>query len=289
VALARLKRPSVGQQAVILVSDLAELASFHRLIEAMRQSPRQCALTYNRAVAAYPQAGVTPLAITPEWIELPLWACRWARPRQRVLADVTREPSVLVTPDGTPIDPQSQTLLPRALTLTALMRSALCEFFIHGRGGGLYDRVTETWWQYWQGSALAPTAVVSADARLPFEVPLADRRQLASAKWHAHHAPHNVDRLLDLDGPMVREKQRLIAQMQRSRDRRTRWLSFCAIHRINAALVEQHPTVVGEPEQQLHEARQGLLNRAVAEKRDWCFAFYSKQQLQQIVEQLKSA
>jgi hypothetical protein len=240
-------------------------------------------------VAAHPRAGVGPLAVTADLIELPLWACRWQKPRQRVLADVAGEPTRLVTPDGEPIDPDQHTLLPRALTLTAVMRAALSDFFVHGHGGGLYDRVTEAWWADWEGDALAPAVVVSADARLSFEAPLADRRELAAAQWQAHHAPHNIDRLLKLDGPLAHEKRRLIEQVANSHDRWVRWLSFCAIHRLNDELARRYPEVVQQTDQRLAEAKQGLANRAVAEKRDWCFALYDKATLQQIRDQLRHA
>jgi hypothetical protein len=286
VVLDRLKRPIVGPQAVLMVSDLPQLPAWQALIEQMRIAPRPCALAYNRAIAANPTAGVPALAVTSDWVELPLWACAWGRPRRRVLADVTAEPTLLVTPDGEPIDPSETSLLPRALSLTAFMRSTLCGFFIHGRGGGVYDRATEAWWHDWQGTALAPAAVVSADARLPFNAPTADRRELAGARWQAHHAPHNVDRWLGLDGPLAREKQRLLQQMAQARDRAGRRMTFRAIHRLNRELVRRHPEVVDQTRQRVASARQGLANRRVAEKRDWCFALYRLSEFEAIRQSL---
>jgi hypothetical protein len=168
------------------------------------------------------------------------------------------------------------------------MRSALCDFFIHGRGGGVYDRVTEKWWHHWQGEALAPTAVVSADVTMPFDVPTATRGDVAAARWQCHHLPHNLDRALGLDGPLVREKYRLIEQVARDDAPWRRWLGFCAIHRINAALAVQHPEVVAAAKQRRAEAEQGLANSAVAARRDWCFALYDAATLERLNDRIRA-
>jgi hypothetical protein len=60
---------------------------------------------------------------------------------------------------------------PRALTLTAIARLALCDVFIHGTGGGRYDRAMERWIAAALGeearAALAPMMVVTATRHAP--------------------------------------------------------------------------------------------------------------------------
>ena len=60
---------------------------------------------------------------------------------------------------------------PRALTLTAIARLALCDVFIHGTGGGRYDRAMERWIASALGeearAALAPMMVVTATRHAP--------------------------------------------------------------------------------------------------------------------------
>jgi len=60
---------------------------------------------------------------------------------------------------------------PRALTLTAIARLALCDVFIHGTGGGRYDRAMERWIAATLGdearAALAPMMVVTATRHAP--------------------------------------------------------------------------------------------------------------------------
>jgi hypothetical protein len=286
VVLDRLKQPLVGRQPILFVSDLPKLAAYRGLIEQMRCDARRCALAYNRAVAQVPEAGVPPLAITPEWVEMPLWACAWAQPRRRVFVDVTAEPAAFVLSNGDFVDPKVHALLPRALTLSAVLRGYVGDWFIHGRGGGVYDRATEQWWHQWQNERLNPMAVVSADLRLQFDAPLADRQEVAQARWLAHHRRHNLDRWLDLEGPLVHEKRRLIEAIQTSQDRWFRWLGFCAIHRINAALAKQHPDAMRRLEDKQRNAEAGLVNQAIAAKRDWCFALYDRSRLNELADRL---
>ncbi len=60
---------------------------------------------------------------------------------------------------------------PRALSLTAIARLALCDLFIHGTGGGRYDRAMERWIASALGdearAALAPMQVVTATKHAP--------------------------------------------------------------------------------------------------------------------------
>ena len=60
---------------------------------------------------------------------------------------------------------------PRALTLTAIARLALCDVFIHGTGGGRYDRAMERWIAAALGeearAALAPMMVATATKHAP--------------------------------------------------------------------------------------------------------------------------
>lgn len=277
-----LMRPWCGDVPHVPASALLQTPPGRALVQAMLADARRCIGRYNDAVAAHPEAGIAPLVIERERVELPMWALCWNGLRQRVFADLADRAPLLTLEDGTPIDTDDGAwLAPRALLLTALMRAALCDLFIHGKGGGAYDRITEQWWRTWRGEPLAPMAVVSADAHLSFDVPLADRAALARARWQRHHVPFNVDRLLHLDGPLVAQKQRLIQRMHadgqltpRRARRRQHWLAFREIHRINAELCRAHPQVLDDADRQLATARLGLTNARIAGKRDWCFALY---------------
>jgi len=283
VVLTRLMQPCTGPMPLVMATDFAQLETFRGLVDRMRDDALACITAYNRAAAQHPVAGIAPLAMDETRVELPLWSLVWQRPRRRVFATRT-PPARLVLENGEPADPAH--FAPRALLLTAVLRARLCNFFIHGRGGGLYEPVAEAWWSQWTREALAPMAVVSADLHLNLDAPLADVAELRRAQWFAHHLPHNLDRVLALDGPAVQEKRTLLATMNAHRDRACRFATFAQIHRINRHLAAEHPQAIERASQELVRARAGVANRAIAARRDWCFALYPFQQLARLAQNL---
>lgn len=283
VVLFRLMRPLTGPLPLLFATDLAQMTSFQGVVDRMRAEAPVCALAYNQAVEQFPAAGIAPLAIDADRVELPLWSLAWQQPRRRVFATRTH-PLRLVLENGDPADPAC--LAPRALMLTAFLRQRLCNFFIHGRGGGVYEQVGETWWSRWLGGPLAPMAVVSADVYLELGAPVADVAELRRAQWLVHHLPHNVDRVLALDGPAVQHKRALLAKMDADRDRARRAQAFRTIHRINTQLAGEHADAIERARQELARARTGIANRAIAAKRDWCFALYGRRQLDELARSL---
>ncbi len=282
VVTARLMRPWTGEVPLLMVTQLAALPRFAELVDAALADARACVHHYNGAVAAHPGAGVTALRVEPDRVELPLWVLGWNQPRRRVFADLSDSTPLLAAEDGSEIDRGADTLAPRALLLTALMRGGLCDLFIHGTGGGVYDQAMARWMRAWRGgeaNPLAPMAVASADVRLDFDAPIADRADHAHAVWRRHHVPHNVDRCLNLTNAPARRKRALLAGMHDDRDKRRRRAAFDEVHSINAALVADHPQVLAEAEAAVHRSRTGLANRRIARRRDWCFALYPSAKL----------
>ena len=286
VLLARLMQPIVGDTPLLMVSDLPGLPGYDGLIQDMLHDARSCVSAYNAAVAAVPEAGVPPLIVERERVELPLWAVQHKQVRRRVYADLADSTPWLVDQVGRPIDRSTTMLLPRALLLSAVMRSFVADLFIHGRGGGHYDRATEQWWARWRRAPLAPKAVVSADVHLNLGAPLADAGDYRHAHWLHRYARYNVDRLLKLDGPLIEQKRHLIGHMHADRNRMRRRLAFREIRRINAELVERHPQLIEQTRQQLDQAELGLANARIADRRDWCFVLYPHVQLQALREVL---
>ena len=298
VVVGKLREPYAGNLPLVFASQAAALPGFGSVLGRMLREARVCAVEYNAAAAAHPAAGVAPMTITPERVELPLWWLRWGRARQRVYADVAGGDAVLCTAggeriradveEGGPLGDGAGRLAPRALLLTALMRRAWCDFFVHGAGGAGYDRVTDRWWAGWAGWAgevLAPYAAVSADVTMGFDVPVSDGSGLARAVWRAHHLPHNVDRVLEAGSdvpPVVLEKRRLLAHMDDDRDRRRRADAFARIHAINRELAAEHREMIESARRAVGSARDGVANRRAALKRDWCFAFYDPADLREL-------
>lgn len=279
-----LMRPYTGPMPLLFASDLLSL------------SPIDCVAFsegvghYNAAVSLHPQAGIAPLAIETDRVELPLWALRWNRPRRRVYTRTKGGTTQLVDDANQTLDDQVH-LAPRALLQTALLRDACCDLFVHGRGGWGYDRVTEIWWRRWQGRELAPMVLATADLRLPFEAPHAEPQELTRAAWYAHHLPFNLDRVLRLDerDDRVRRKRELLAHMDNDRDRVRRAAAFAEIHRINDELSRRYRDAIVEAGRRLRETRLGAANRAIAGRRDWFFALYPAAHLQNLRRTIASA
>lgn len=306
LVLHHLMQPIVGKLALLQATDLLTLPSVTPMLELMLDEAPRCIARYNEAAAAFPEARVAPLTVTRDLIELPLWVLPWRAERQRVFADLTDSKPAFVLEDGSPVDARAMIdaalsrlhrrvrepvttplLAPRALLLTAIMRSVACDLFIHGKGGGVYEQVTEQWWRTWTGTALpAPATVASADVFLPMDVPTADENDVRRAVWWAHHLPHNVDRAVPVnDWTLARWKHDLLEQLRTPYDRadrierhRRRDL-FKQLHRVNDALVAAYPTVIEQSRANLTRARTGLANRAIARRRDWCFALHSSPSL----------
>lgn len=178
-ALTDLLAPIIAPAPTVFATDLARTTLFRSLLERMLADPTACVLPYNAAARAHADAGITPLQIDADArVELPLWRLRPGRVRQRVFA-----------PDAAAIPPTE--FAPRALFMTALLRLAGCDLFIHGTGGGVYDRVTDAWIGSWLNEPLASTAVVSATLLMDLSRPAPPTaHDVARARWRAHHARH---------------------------------------------------------------------------------------------------
>lgn len=286
---------------VLRTSELARLGAFGTLGSRMLHDARRCVALYNESVARVPQANIAPLLVERDRVELPLWVVEPAGSLGSVFADLADTTPLLTREDGTPILPvvtdgvEHLPFAPKALTLTAFLRSAVCDLFIHGTGGGVYEQVTERWWRAWVGgtavstvgardgqdacpAGLAPLAVVSADVRLIIDAPVATPDELDRAVWFRHHLPHNIDRYLEkvgvADAPLINEKKVLIAGADGDHDKQARRAARRRLHAINRQLAGHHPGLLAEADAAVVAARQGLANAAVAARRDWCFSLY---------------
>ncbi|MDR7481751.1 MAG: hypothetical protein QN203_04495 [Armatimonadota bacterium] len=238
------------------VSRLHRSAAFRRFCWAIVQDARHFAEVHNAALAAYREHyGVRTTAqpfpdllIQDGVVEAPFWVVRHGRRRPlmvevatgRLLAEA--EPVGLVPQD--PDEPAFAALpiRPRALTLTAFVRLGVADLFIHGIGGGRYDRATDAIARAFFGVAPPPYATVTATLWLPFASgahPADERRRLHRQLLDLQHNP---DRFLPAhDGPhraLVEEKWALIRRLERgeARTRRERRQATQRIREINEIL-----------------------------------------------------
>ena len=280
-------QPSVDPWPIVFASQLSGWACFGEWVNRMMADPHTCVRAYNQAVHEQPHSGMAVLRCDESRVELPLWLMSWDKPRLRVFADRSDSGFVLLDEQRRTVDVASalsavatSRLVPRALLLTALLRSAGCDLFVHGKGGEHYDPVMERWWELWQPQPLAPMATVSADLHLSFDVPVNDRAAWQRAIWWAHHLPHNLDRVLHLQDEMAQEKQRLLGQLSTLSDRTKKAQAFARLHQLNGEWTQSFAPLVEQSREQVERHHAGLANLALAQKRDWPVAWYPQESLQ---------
>nr|HRJ48980.1 hypothetical protein [Phycisphaerales bacterium] len=255
-----------GDEPVFLsASSLLGSPAFDDVVEEMQADPLRCARAYNEAVASHPESGLRPLVLDAGRVELPLWNLASGIHRERVHADSLK---------GIP----RWRLAPRAILMTAMMRMRLCDLFIHGLGGGIYDRACDAWLAGWRpGQRLAPTAVVSATVRL---TGLSDhvessRRTSRRAVWMAHHARHNPGALgdRDLQARKMDLVRAVLASPARSVERRA------AFDRLQEFVKSARGKYAGELDRLNADARAlagGDSADMIAQARDWPFFLYPR-------------
>lgn len=236
------------------------------LIARMRRGPRVCVEHYNDAVFAHPSAGVANMSLGDGegGVELPLWRFAPSMPRQRVFARDL---------DDLKLDPRF--LAPRALLMTGMVRMGACDLFVHGTGGGVYDRITEQWFHNWLGLPLAPAITVTADLLLPLHTREVSPRDVAQARWRVHHARHDPALLQDPDA--AAEKARHLDAVRAAKssgaDPKPR---FAEMHALLAASRQRHAARLAALQREADEAAALLSERAVATDRTWPFVFHGR-------------
>lgn len=258
---------------VVYATGLARTSLFRDLVDRMRADPVACVNLYNEAAERHPDSGVRPLLAgkRPGLVELPLWRLEPGRPRREVSAD---ELDV--------IDPAH--LAPRALLFTGILRLAGCELFLHGTGGGVYDRVTEDWFGGWLGETLPRAGVVSATALLDLGVPEVGREDLARAVWRAHHARHTPAMLGDEPGQT--EKERCLARI-RSGDRVERAEAFAEMQGVLDRARARGGARMEQFEREAQDVRAALADAAIADDRAWPWMLHSDETLGALREEIE--
>lgn len=250
---------------VVYATELARTSLFRGLVDRMRADPAACVHHYNESAEKHPESGIRPLlpAESPGQAELPLWRIEPGAPRRAVRAE-----------DLDAIDPAR--LAPRALLFTGILRLAGCELFLHGTGGGVYDRVTEDWFGGWIGETLPRAGVVSATALLDLGVPEVSREELARAEWRAHHAGHTPAMLGD--DPGQAEKDRCLERI-RSGDRAERAVAFAEMQGVLERARRRGGARMEQFEQEARDVRAALADASIANDRGWPWMLHTEETL----------
>ncbi|MDX2016808.1 MAG: hypothetical protein SFY95_04100 [Planctomycetota bacterium] len=243
--------------AALFATRLCASAPFAPLLERLVADPRRCAQAYNDAAARVPEAGMTPLALSPR-VELPLWRVQPGRARVRVFADQ------LAT------IPRDQ-LAPRALLMTAFLRAVACDVFIHGTGGGLYDRITDQWIRaWWPELALAPTLVATATLFVPMPHGQAPAPEaIHRAIWQAHHARHAPV------GTRDERKRALVGEIARCRDKAQRQALFQSLQALLREHREESASALARADEHARAMRARLEESSIVFDRTWPFPLHT--------------
>jgi hypothetical protein len=277
-ALRDLLAPWCAPDAVVFASELWRGEAFGRFVEEVRRDPAGCVGAYNRGVERVPGARVRALRVEGSRVELPLWRMPGTagRPRRAVWSDELAGVRV-------------EELAPRALAMTAVARMALCDLFIHGTGGGVYDRITEAWVGEWLGGrTLAPTAVVTATRRLPFDVEVRTPEEIARARWRAHAARHSPGVLGDEAGEARRRTLVEGVRTARARGVPVRG-EFEALHHFLAEQRARHGERVRELQREAEGAARDVAVAGVVHERAWPFPLYPKDVLDGLKAEVERA
>lgn len=208
--------PALGDcGAMVRTSGILACSLGRAIIERAAAEPDACARAFNDAVALVPRVA-RPLAHAGgTGTELPFWTDAGDGTRRAVTSASLRD----ALRDGAP-------LWPRAFLTSVLARAVLCDRFVHGLGGEVYERATEAFARAFLGAELPPFDVATATVRLPFApdagpAPLteAERRQRWFDPEREGKAPSAAKRA---------HLERLAALTRGSAERRDAWRAMHA-------------------------------------------------------------
>ncbi len=260
----------------IHASAMAGTGLFRELCLRMVADPKSCVEAYNTAARAYPEAGVRELSIRGGRYELPIWVSQWKQPRSAVYIET-----------GAKVDLQQWS--PRGLLMTGMMRLAGCELFIHGTGGGVYDKVTERWFDLWLGERrLAPATVVSATRWLDLGIEVVPEREVARVVAEGHRARH--DPALVGDAEAGEQKLEIVRQIETlPRKSVERAEAYFRLHTLLESVRQTRGARIEDMEQRALDMRASAEAYGLARDRTWSFVLHRLETLRSLRHQIELA
>jgi hypothetical protein len=295
------------------VTQMARTKSYLRFVAGIVTNAEGFASAYNDALAEYRRLHGVRSAAQPLpdletgeiATELPFWGLSDGR-RFRLYAGLAfdgvsiqdESGGVLMTlPTGLMSHPPDYaemlaashiTFAPKALALTMFVRLYLADFFIHGVGGGRYDRVTDAIIAGYYRLEPPAFAVASATMYLPLGAHVVSDEELAEAKDRLNRLEHNPDALLaeiefdsaaerDAALTLAAEKAELVARIARP-DADKKALGS-RIREVNAELSELLAPLRAEFERVLGELEALHAANDVLTDRTYPFCFWSPEEV----------
>lgn len=259
-----MSRRWIGRPTVLGASRLLKTPCGRWLMDRMQRDAVRCTEAYNEAVSVDPDAGIRPLDLALG--ELPLWDVRGDERRTARRHDI-----------------DDANALPKALVITAIMRLAGCDLFLHGTGGARYDALMEGWLRQWLSIEVNPYMVVTADLRLPLPDVEAIARlgqELVATGRRAYHDPESSELDSSQPGPRKREALMSIESAPRGSDARRE--AFVSMHETLATLREDPRNQSAGIADRVRDARR------TSARRDWSFIFHGDDTLDSLAEDVES-
>jgi hypothetical protein len=289
------------------------------LAHALANLPRFQA-AYNDSLASYRRAHrmrnraqpVPDLATDDDWLEAPFWIWSDDDPIRQPLFAQQRGGDLLITDrqrrtysltlsaDGNATIAVEQLeglakrgvkIRTRALATTLFARLLLGDLFLHGIGGAKYDQVTNRIAEQYFGFELPEFGTVSATLRLPIEHPCGNveqsrtlRQQLRELDYHpekyltANGVP--VDSSRDGAASIVAEKHRWLSTPASPQNAHARHVGVTSA---NAALQPFIAAVRADLDRRLRESLDCLHTAAILAGREYSFALFPRERLQQLM------
>jgi hypothetical protein len=297
-ATQRLLPPGVPVLTPVFSTRMRQTDLFRAAVQAMARDPVGAIASYNNAARVAPDAELRPLDAAKG--ELPLWRIDARGTRKRVLAsELTGEIKGGASRDNTAFDG----LMPRALLMTALLRLAGCEIFVHGVGGFVYDRAMEQWHRDWLGTALepvtggsgggmlAPMVLASATLRLPLDAKgVPEPGAIRAALWRAHHARHDPSDPSVSDVAAATRKRELVAMIQERKQRgESPAAEFRALQDVLEAYRRRHAETLERLSHDATALRAQSAQAGVIDDRTWSFALHEPAAIVALQDAIRAA
>ena len=271
-------RAGEPRYATVGVSVIGSTAEFQTFALYLAQDPSRTLAAYNGCLDDYRRAHRVRSAANPfpnlvqsgGRTELPFWILHGgrradlyaAREGTRLVLGSAAGPLATVPAGPAGVEALAAagvSLRPKALTLTLFARLCLGDLFIHGVGGGRYDRVTGPLAERLFGARIAPYAVATATLHLPLgeaRDPGAERRTLERRLMDLRHNPdRHLAAASDAERRLVDEKWRLIREVEAMRPGRARRAATHRIREVNGLLAQTLAPEIARVEAQLAALR----------------------------------
>lgn len=209
---------------------IARTAGFARFVVDIAANAQRFSDAYNTELARYRELSKVRSAAQPfpdlayeeGRYELPLWQLSdagrstvWVQPGGNGRVALTAADGEVLCELPAQTDEAVRALMqvgvtvaPKALALTLFVRMFACDLFIHGIGGGRYDRVTDGVIRAYYGVEPPAFVVASMTMYLPLGAHAVSAQEVSAAKERLNRLEHNPDVLLDeveFDSPAERD------------------------------------------------------------------------------------